>query len=69
LLVAAADDSGRAATVRAAAESLGADPDSMDAAERSGLLVVDGDTVRVRHPLVRSGVYQAATSKERRDAH
>jgi DNA-binding CsgD family transcriptional regulator len=69
LLVAAADDSGHAATVRAAAESLGADPDSMDAAERSGLLVVDGATVRVRHPLVRSGVYQAATSKERRDAH
>ena len=69
LLVAAADDSGHAATVTAAAESLGADRDSLDAAERSGLLVVDGDTVRVRHPLVRSGVYQAATSKERRDAH
>ncbi|MEP6760051.1 MAG: AAA family ATPase [Sporichthyaceae bacterium] len=69
LLVAAADDSGHVATVRAAAESLGADPDSMDVAERSGLLVVDGDTVWVRHPLVRSAVYQAATSRERREAH
>jgi DNA-binding CsgD family transcriptional regulator len=69
LLVAAADDSGHVATVRAAAEGLGANPDSMDAAELSGLLVVEGDTVRVRHPLVRSAVYQAATSRERREAH
>ena len=28
-------------------------PTALDAAERSGLLVVDGDIVRVRHPLVR----------------
>jgi DNA-binding CsgD family transcriptional regulator len=69
LLVAAADDAGHVATIRAAAGSLGADPDSLDAAERSGLLVVEGDTVRVRHPLVRSAVYQAATSRERREAH
>jgi DNA-binding CsgD family transcriptional regulator len=69
LLVAAAEDAGHVATVRAAAGALGADPDSLDAAERSGLLVVDGDTVRVRHPLVRSAVYQAATSSERREAH
>jgi DNA-binding CsgD family transcriptional regulator/tetratricopeptide (TPR) repeat protein len=69
LLVAAADDSGHVATVRQAAAALGADPASLDAAERSGLLVVDNDTVRVRHPLVRSAVYQAATSRERREAH
>jgi DNA-binding CsgD family transcriptional regulator len=69
LLVAAADDSGHVATVRAAATQLGAAPDSLDAAERSGLLVVDGGIVRVRHPLVRSAVYQAATSRERREAH
>jgi DNA-binding CsgD family transcriptional regulator len=69
LLVAAADDSGHVASVRAAAEALGAHPDSMDAAERSRLLVVQGDSVRVRHPLVRSAVYQAATSRERREAH
>jgi DNA-binding CsgD family transcriptional regulator len=69
LLVAAADDSGHVATIRAAARELGAGPDSLDAAERSGLLAVDGDTVRVRHPLVRSAVYQAATSRERHEAH
>jgi len=69
LLVAAADDSGRVATVRRAAALLDADTDALEAAERSGLLLVDGDTVRVRHPLVRSAVYQAATRRERRQAH
>ena len=69
LLVAAADDSGNVATVRRAAEILAVDPDALDTAERSGLVVVDGATVRVRHPLVRSAVYQAATSRERREAH
>src|SRR6185503_7474530 len=38
-------------------------------AERSGLLVASGDTVTVRHPLVRSAVYQAATGLERRQVH
>ena len=69
LLVAAADDSGHIGSVTRAAAVLGADPGALDAAERSGLLVVDGDDVRVRHPLVRSAVYQAATSRERRQAH
>jgi DNA-binding CsgD family transcriptional regulator/predicted ATPase len=69
LLVAAADDSGHVATVRRAAAVLGVAPDAIDAAEQSGLLVIDGDSVRVRHPLVRSAVYQAATSRERRAAH
>jgi DNA-binding CsgD family transcriptional regulator len=69
LLVAAADDSGRVATVRRAAALLEVDDTAFDAAERSGLVVVDGDRLRVRHPLVRSAVYQAATSGERRQAH
>ena len=69
LLVAAADDSGHASTLRAAVAVLGVEPAALDAAERSGLLAVDGDTVQVRHPLVRSAVYQAATSRERREAH
>jgi DNA-binding CsgD family transcriptional regulator/tetratricopeptide (TPR) repeat protein len=69
LLVAAADDSGRLATVRHAAALLGADSRALQEAERSGLLLTEGDSVRVRHPLVRSAVYQAATGLERREAH
>jgi DNA-binding CsgD family transcriptional regulator len=69
LLVAAADDSGHAATVRRAAAALGAGDDALDAAERSGLLAVREAELELRHPLVRSAVYQAATSLERRRAH
>ncbi|MYQ49221.1 AAA family ATPase, partial [Streptomyces sp. SID4985] len=84
LLVAAADDTGRLTVVRDAAERLGAShatdiPEAADAAravdaaldtvERSGLLRVDGDTVALYHPLVRSAVYQSATSTRRRAAH
>ena len=69
LLVAAADDSGQIATVRRAAALLDVEPGALEVAERSGLLAVDDGTVRVRHPLVRSAVYQAATSRERREAH
>jgi DNA-binding CsgD family transcriptional regulator len=69
LLVAAADDSGRLSTIRRAAALLGADARALSVAERSGLLLTDGDAVRVRHPLVRSAVYQAATGLERREAH
>jgi DNA-binding CsgD family transcriptional regulator len=69
LLVAAADDSGRVATVRRAAALLDVDEQAFDVAERSGLVVVESDQLRVRHPLVRSAVYQAATSGERRHAH
>ncbi len=59
LLVAAADDAGDLAVVRAAAADLGADEHAVDAAVASGLLVVDDQVVRVRHPLVRSAIYQA----------
>ena len=69
LLVAAADATGRVATVRRAAAALGADATAWVDAERSDLLAVSGDTVTVRHPLVRSAVYQAATSFEQRQVH
>jgi DNA-binding CsgD family transcriptional regulator len=69
LLVAAADDAGQVAALRHAAALMDLPPDAVDAAERSGLIVVEGGTVRVRHPLVRSAVYQAATSMERRQVH
>jgi DNA-binding CsgD family transcriptional regulator len=69
LLVAAADDTGQVDTVRAAAGRLGVDAAAWEDAERSGLLMITADTVAVRHPLVRSAVYQAATSIERRHTH
>jgi DNA-binding CsgD family transcriptional regulator len=69
LLVAAADATGRVATVRRAAAALGADATAWVDAERSNLLTISGDTVTVRHPLVRSAVYQAATSFEQRQVH
>jgi DNA-binding CsgD family transcriptional regulator len=69
MLLASADDSGRLSIVVGAGDSLSVPAESLADVESAGLLVVDGDTVRVRHPLVRSAVYQAATGAERRGAH
>jgi DNA-binding CsgD family transcriptional regulator len=69
LLVAAADDTARLTVVRDAAERLGAGDDALDAVERAGLLHVDGDHLALYHPLVRSAVYRAATSAQRRAVH
>jgi DNA-binding CsgD family transcriptional regulator len=41
----------------------------LDAAEDAGLLVHDTSGIRVRHPLVRSAVYQAAAPGRKRGAH
>ena len=64
LLVAAADDSGRLGVVGRAAARLGVPEAALLEAERAGLLVTERDTVRVRHPLVRSALYQAALAEE-----
>jgi DNA-binding CsgD family transcriptional regulator len=69
LLVASADDSTRLATVLRAAETLGAEPGSLGELETSGLVAVDGDRLRLRHPLVRSAMYDAAASGDRRRVH
>ncbi len=70
LLLVAADDSGRVLTLTRAAGHLGVGAEALDAAEESGLLDVDdGGVLALRHPLVRSAVYGAATSGRRRQAH
>jgi hypothetical protein len=56
--------------VRTAARSLGVDPDTLDEVERSGLVAVTEDgQLELRHPLVRSAVYNGATTVARRAAH
>jgi DNA-binding CsgD family transcriptional regulator len=69
LLVAAAEDTGRPATVLAAAATMGAGAAALDAAEEAKLLRVQGGSLDFHHPLVRSAVYQAATTSQRRRAH
>jgi DNA-binding CsgD family transcriptional regulator len=69
LLVAAADESGDLATVLRAAAELGAGGEALDAAEQSGLVQIRGGKVELRHPLVRSAVYQGAPLSMRRTAH
>jgi DNA-binding CsgD family transcriptional regulator len=69
LLVAAADDTQRTSVILAAAGEAGIDPAALDAAERSGLVRVRAGELTFRHPLVRSAVYQSATTGERQAAH
>ena len=69
ILLAAADDSGRLDVVRDAAHRLDLDEGALRAAVSSGLLVQTDHTVAVRHPLVRSAVYQAAADDDRRRTH
>jgi DNA-binding CsgD family transcriptional regulator len=66
LLLAAAADNSEVDVILAAAQ---AQPDVLDAAERAGLVRVDGGRIRFRHPLVRSAVYHGAPSRRRREAH
>ena len=69
LLVAAADDTGDVAVINGAAATLGLDEHALETAVASGLLVEDASALAVRHPLVRSAIYQAATGQDRRRAH
>jgi DNA-binding CsgD family transcriptional regulator len=68
LLLAAADPVGDAALVWRAAGYLGIGADALAPAEDAELLTV-GARVRFRHPLVRSAVYRAASSADRRAVH
>ena len=69
LLVGAVDDTSRWATVLEAAKLLGIVAEDLDSAERVGLLRVQEGELEFRHPLVRSAIYQGATTSERQVAH
>jgi DNA-binding CsgD family transcriptional regulator len=69
LLVAAVDDTGELATVLRAAAQLGAAAEALDSVEQAGLVHVRGTRLELRHPLVRSAVYQAAPLSQRHAAH
>ena len=71
LLLAAADDTGDLAVLKTAAANLGLTEQAWEAAVSSGLLEADtsAGAVALRHPLVRSAIYQAATSEDRRRTH
>jgi DNA-binding CsgD family transcriptional regulator len=69
MLLAAADDALHHGELRRAGHAAGVPTDAFPEVEASGLLRVDGDLVQVRHPLVRSALYLAATASERRAAH
>jgi DNA-binding CsgD family transcriptional regulator len=69
LLLAAADDTGDAVVLRRASTAMGVDREAFQAALASGLLTLDRELVEMRHPLVRSAIYQAANDEDRRRAH
>jgi DNA-binding CsgD family transcriptional regulator len=69
LLVAAADDTGELATVLQASAQLGAGAEALDAAEQAGLAGVQEARLELRHPLVRSAVYQGAPLSKRQAVH
>jgi DNA-binding CsgD family transcriptional regulator len=66
LLIAAAEPVGDVLLVRRAAEQLGVELTAAD--DTDELLTIEG-SLRFRHPLVRSAVYQSASSDQRRSVH
>jgi ATP/maltotriose-dependent transcriptional regulator MalT len=69
LLVAAADDTGELSTVLRAAALLDVGPEALDAAEQAGLATIRDAVLELRHPLVRSAVYQGAPLSKRHAVH
>ena len=69
LLVGAAEETGDLGTVLRVAAAAGSGLDALEEAERAGLILVQNGTLRFRHPLVRSAVYQHATFARRQEVH
>jgi DNA-binding CsgD family transcriptional regulator len=68
LLLAAADPTGDVALLWRAAQTLGIERDSTEIGDIDELVDI-GVQVQFRHPLVRSAVYSAASSQDRRSMH
>jgi DNA-binding CsgD family transcriptional regulator len=68
LLVAAAEPTGEVALLWRSAAALGLSADALDAAVGAGLLELSG-RVTFRHSLLRSAIYQEASTEDRRAAH
>jgi DNA-binding CsgD family transcriptional regulator len=69
LLIAAADDTSRLATVVEAGGRLDIPAAALDPAERAELIQIGSGHLQFRHPLVRSAIYQGATDAQRRVVH
>jgi DNA-binding CsgD family transcriptional regulator len=69
LLLAASDDSGDLGVLLRAGASFGAGPADLAAAEEAGLILIDDDRLRFRHPLIRAAVHQRAPIDRRILAH
>ncbi|MBA9001724.1 AAA family ATPase [Thermomonospora cellulosilytica] len=69
VLLAVADDRLELDTLTRAAAEAGVDLAEWERAQRSGLVRVDGETVRVPDPLARTCLYADATLAERRAVH
>ena len=69
LALAAAEDSGQFATIAAAAETAGLELDDLSAAERAGIVRLDGALLAFEHPLARSAAYLAVAPDCRRVLH
>jgi DNA-binding CsgD family transcriptional regulator len=68
-LTVAAVAGGDLRVVAAACERLGVDVGALAEAEEAGLVRIEGDGVRFRHPLVRAAVYGEARPEHRRAVH
>src|SRR4029450_9287315 len=69
LLVAAADDTGELSTLLRAAARLNVGAEALDAAEAARLATLRDAVLELRHPLVRSAVYQGAPLSKRHAVH
>jgi DNA-binding CsgD family transcriptional regulator len=69
LLVAAAERLGDVDLVMRAGRTLGCDGATLAEVEAAGLLTLDGNDLRFRHPLVRSALYRHASRHRRQAVH